>query len=112
MVPGIVMTGPARTFLPRLGVVIIFPTDRSLDITCVAAWPQGGVLVSLRIPPTDRCLRANMRLIVTLITGGHRTRVAAVTLDNMADHVFAQREDLPYSTVLTIAFLGISDSIG
>ena len=29
------------------------------------------------------------------ITGGHRTRVAAVTLDNMAERVFAQREDLP-----------------
>ena len=30
-----------------------------------------------------------------LITGGHRTRVADVTLDNMAEGVFAQREDLP-----------------
>ena len=29
-------------------------------------------------------------------TGGHRTRVAAVTLDNMAERVFAQREDLPW----------------
>ena len=29
------------------------------------------------------------------IPGGHRTRVAAVTLDNMAERVFAQREDLP-----------------
>ena len=28
-------------------------------------------------------------------TGGHRTRVAAVTLDNMAERVSAQREDLP-----------------
>ena len=28
-------------------------------------------------------------------TGGHRMRVAAVTLDNMAERVFAQREDLP-----------------
>ena len=28
-------------------------------------------------------------------TGGHRTRVAAVTLDNMVECVFAQREDLP-----------------
>ena len=31
----------------------------------------------------------------TITTGGHRTRVAAVTLDNMAERVFAQREDLP-----------------
>ena len=31
----------------------------------------------------------------TYSTGGHRTRVAAVTLDNMAEGVFAQREDLP-----------------
>ena len=31
----------------------------------------------------------------TIITGGHRTRVAAVTLDNMAERVSAQREDLP-----------------
>ena len=30
-----------------------------------------------------------------LFTGGHRTRVSAVTLDNMAEGVFAQREDLP-----------------
>ena len=30
-----------------------------------------------------------------LFTGGHRTRVAAVTLDNMAERVFAQREDFP-----------------
>ena len=30
-----------------------------------------------------------------LLTGGHRTRVAAVTLDNMAEGVFAQQEDLP-----------------
>ena len=45
-------------------------------------------------------------------TGGHRTRVAAVTLDNMAERVFAQRNDLPYYAVLTIDFLGISDSIG
>ena len=29
-----------------------------------------------------------------LFTGGHRTRVAAVTLDNMAKRVFAQRGDL------------------
>ena len=28
-------------------------------------------------------------------TGGHRTRVAAVTLDNMAERVSAQRGDLP-----------------
>ena len=28
-------------------------------------------------------------------TGGHRTRVAAVTLDKMAERVFAQREHLP-----------------
>ena len=31
----------------------------------------------------------------TDFTGGHRTRVAAVTLDNMAERVSAQREDLP-----------------
>ena len=31
----------------------------------------------------------------TIYTGGHRTRVAAVTLDNMAERVSAQREDLP-----------------
>ena len=30
-----------------------------------------------------------------IYTGGHRTRVAAVTLDNMAERVSAQREDLP-----------------
>ena len=30
-----------------------------------------------------------------IVTGGHRTRVAAVTLDNMAERVSAQREDLP-----------------
>ena len=29
------------------------------------------------------------------ITGDHRTRVMAATLDNMAERVFAQREDLP-----------------
>ena len=29
------------------------------------------------------------------ITGGYPMRVAAVTLDNMAEHVFAQQEDLP-----------------
>ena len=29
------------------------------------------------------------------VTGGHRTRVAAVTLDNMVEGVFVQREDLP-----------------
>ena len=33
--------------------------------------------------------------IVALITGGHRTRVAAVTLDNMAERVSAQRENFP-----------------
>ena len=29
------------------------------------------------------------------VTGGHRTRVAAVNLDNMAERGFAQREDFP-----------------
>ena len=45
------------------------------------------------------------------LTGGHRTRVAAVTLDNMAERVFAQREDCLNSAVLIMDFLGISDSI-
>ena len=51
-------------------------------------------------------------LLCCFNTGGHRTRVAAVTLDSMAERVFAQREELPYSAVLTIDFLSISDSIG
>ena len=43
------------------------------------------------------------------VTGGHRTRVAAVTLDNMAERVSGKI--CLNSAVLTIDFLGISDSI-
>ena len=38
---------------------------------------------------------ALISLCYMVITRGHRTRVAAVTLDNMAERVSAQREDLP-----------------
>ena len=38
---------------------------------------------------------ALQRRKLNMFTGGHRTRVAAVTLDNMAERVFAKREDLP-----------------
>ena len=41
-------------------------------------------------------LQWNLNFNLNIFTGGHRTRVAAVTLDNMAERVFAQREDLPW----------------
>ena len=43
------------------------------------------------------------------ITGGHRTRVAAVTLDNVLSRSW---KICINSAVLTINLLGISDSIG
>ena len=52
-----------------------------------------------------------MAMVAAYITGGHRTRVAAVTLDSMAERVFAQREGLPQFCGVNHRFLGIFDSI-
>ena len=38
---------------------------------------------------------SSCNLVLVIRTGVHRTRVAVVTLDNMTERVFAQREDLP-----------------
>ena len=43
----------------------------------------------------DMNIHSYYKIDASIDTGGHRTRVAAVTLDNMAERVFAQREDLP-----------------
>ena len=46
--------------------------------------------------PSQRPVTRSFGVLSDLhLTGGHRTRVAAVTLDNMAERVSAQREDLP-----------------
>ena len=44
---------------------------------------------------------------VLFSTGDHRTRVAAITLENMAEGVFEQRKICFNSAVLTKDFLGI-----
>ena len=90
--------------LPGIVLFILFciKMQSSLGDTYSMRQPTGNQSMSLNKSnlsvnemTRSQLLYNNTTIIKDLCTGGHRTRVAAVTLDNMAKRVLAQQGDLP-----------------